>query len=62
MSKCKDCKHLDLSGKTKGGYCECTNTNRRVHDKWGGCRTLSYLKSPHAKACKTGFEPRVKEA
>lgn len=62
MNKCKDCKYLNLSEKTRGGYYECTNTNRRMYDKWGGWDTVSQLKAPHSKACKTGFEPRVEEA
>ena len=61
MAKCKDCKHLDSTQRTRRGYCTCTNTNRITHSKYGGCRTVSDLKAPWAKACKTGFEPREKE-
>ena len=58
VAKCRDCKYLDLSQKTRGGYCACTNTDRVTHSSWGGSKTLSQLKSPSTNACKTGFEPR----
>lgn len=61
MSKCKDCKYLDLSQRTRSGFCVCTNNNRKMYSKWGNCRTLSQLKAPSQNACKTGFEPRVEE-
>lgn len=58
MSKCKECRHLDLSQRTKGGYCVCTNTNRRMNSVYKGCKPCSQLKAPSAIACKSGFEPR----
>ena len=58
MPKCKECKHLDLTQRTRSGHCTCTNTNRTTYERWGGVKTLSHMKSPHANACKTGFEPR----
>lgn len=58
MSKCRECKHLDLTQRTRRGYCTCTNMNRRTHSVYGSLKTCSQLKAPHAKACKTGFEPR----
>lgn len=57
MAKCRECKHLDLSQKTRSGFCECTNTNRKTYSRWAGYKTLSHMKSPSANACKTGFEP-----
>lgn len=61
MSKCRECNHLDLTQRTRSGLCVCTNTNRKMYSKWGGCKTLGNLKAPWANACKTGFEPRMKE-
>lgn len=50
--KCKDCKWLDLTQKTKVGYV-CTNKNRITRK-----RTLGHLKQKNTPACKSGFEPR----
>ena len=58
MAKCGDCKHLDTTQRTKGGYGVCTNTNRKTYSKWGCVTTCSDLKAPWAKACKSGFEPK----
>lgn len=52
--KCKDCKYLDTTQKTKVGYV-CTNVTRRR----GTTRTLGHLKYKHTPACKTGFEQIV---
>ena len=61
VAKCRDCKYLDMSQKTRSGLRICTNTSRKTYSRWGGAKTLSQLKSPSANACKTGFEPREKE-
>lgn len=59
MSKCRACKHLDLSKRTASGFCLCTNTNRRRHTRYGIYKnTYGHLRQPSANACKTGFEPR----
>ena len=58
MSKCRECKHLDLTQRTRSGLCTCMNTNRATYERWGVVQTLSQLKAPSANACKTGFEPR----
>ena len=52
MARCKDCKWLDLTKKTKVGYV-CTNKNRITRT-----RTLGHLQQKNTPACKSGFEPR----
>jgi hypothetical protein len=60
MNKCRACKHLDLTQRTRSGLCICTNTSRKTYSRWGGSQTFSQLKAPSANACKTGFEQREK--
>ena len=55
--QCKDCIYLDMNKKTSVGYL-CTNTERKIHKEWGGYETLSHLKAPTQRACKTGFKPK----
>ena len=56
--KCRDCKHLDMTQKTRSGLCVCKNARRIVYPQYGKPTACDNLKAPSQNACRTGFEPR----